>query len=286
MCRRYWANQCVPIKHDPLSKLNTYWTYSKWLSFGSHCSTHQQRGGPHCYPAVSNPAPTFHFRFLLLGSLLVSIVVGWVAQHIDFRTLRFACEHYWGTLSEATPGGGKQDWTDEVELYDAITMEYSEESIRIPETGLSFQRSPSLKQETWLLYPPHLLSLSSGCRRSSHWVRAALGREDDFGKPAHIGQDQWLENHQSPAPSCSCRCHEWLRPEGGLSGLNVVVSTTVLNEIARVKCFMEFLMLVNVQRIIILTTFFPWGSAQCCSMEFVIWVSMMQVVNSMDCGYG
>lgn len=144
MCRRYWANQCVPIKHDPLSKLNTYWTYSKWLSFGSHCPTHQQRGGPHCYPAVSNPAPTFHFRILLLGSLLVSIVVGWVTQDIDFRTLRFACEHYWGTLSEATPGGGKQDWTDEVELYNAITMEYSEESIRISETVLSFQRSPSL----------------------------------------------------------------------------------------------------------------------------------------------
>ena len=86
MCRRYWANQCVPIKHDPLSKLNTYWTCRKWLSFGSHCPTHQQRGGPHCYPAVSNPAPTFHFRILLLGSLLVSIVVGWVTQDIDFRT--------------------------------------------------------------------------------------------------------------------------------------------------------------------------------------------------------
>lgn len=114
MCLRYWANQCIPIKYD-LSKLNNYRTYKDLQSVGSHCSTHHQWRGPHCYPAVSNPVPTFHFRIRFLGSLLVSTVLGWITQDIDFRTLRFACERYWGTLSEATPGGGVRtgnwDWT-------------------------------------------------------------------------------------------------------------------------------------------------------------------------------
>lgn len=63
--------------------------------------------GSHCYPAASNPVPTFHFRICFLGSPLVLTVVSWVTQHRDVRNLRFACKHYGGIPSETTCGGGE-----------------------------------------------------------------------------------------------------------------------------------------------------------------------------------
>ena len=133
-----------------------------------------------------------------------------------------------------------------------------------------------MKQEVWVLYPPTL---------SIHWMRAALGRKHDLDKPAHFGQDQLLESHQSPVPSPSGWCHEHLRPEGGASGGCIVVSSivaTVVNKITHVKCLVRFLMLLKFSENYDDHSSFSWKSALGWSMEFARWLGEYDVGGEWD----
>lgn len=112
---------------------------------------------------------------------------------------------------------------------------------------------------------------------SIHQVRVVLGRECDLDKPAHFGQGQLLESHQSPAPSPSSWGHEHLRPEGGASGWYTVVSTTVVSKMTCVKCLVEFLMLLNSQGIMMIAIFLLEDLLKADPMELARWLDEYDV---------
>ena len=81
--------------------------------------------------------------------------------------------------------------------------------------------------------------------------------------------------------------NECLNPEGGTSGWYITVSTTRVSKIIHVKCLMEFLVLVNAQKVIMITILFHEDTPNANTWNLPgNWVSMTWVVNGMDSGYG